>query len=81
MRFDDKWWSDMFYTKQDYKFLTEQSIDYRDRLLYEKRFGIPVDQQISLENWFKSHPGEDFSIDFDCPSYAEGLTETVDTQT
>lgn len=81
LRFDDKWWSDMFYTKQDYKFLTEQPIDYRDRLLYEKRFGIPVDQQLSLEKWFREHPGMDFEIDFDCPSYAEGLTETVDTQT
>lgn len=81
LRFDDKWWSDQFYTKQDFKFLTEQPIDFRDRLLYEKRFGIPVDQQISLEKWFRSNPGKDFEIDFDVKSYSEGVTETVDTQT
>lgn len=80
LRFEDSWWEKMFYTHQDYKFLAEQPIDFRDRLLYEKRFGIPVDYQISLENWFRAHPGEDFDIDFAVPSYHEGMAEIVDTR-
>lgn len=50
-------------------------IDYRDRILFEHRFGVSVELQIIFEYTFD--PSVDFFFQFDMPNYEEGPHQTV----
>lgn len=76
-RYEDNWWKNEM-KRIDKKFSCG-TIDMRDRLLYEKRFGITIEHQLQFEQWAVDHPGEDFELEFPgVKSYSEGLVQIVD---
>lgn len=50
-------------------------IDIRDRILYEQRFNVPIEQQITMEETFDG--ASDFYFPFDMASYSEGVHDTM----
>lgn len=73
-RDDDDWY---WRTLVDLTHLPDfEPIDIRDRLLYEKRFGIPVEYQVYVEETIAQDPFADFSLEFPgCFSNLESLAE------
>lgn len=73
----DHWFHQEYLVNPEVNIQKEKPVHMIDRILYEKKYGISIAQQIAFEEWARAHPLEDYHFPIpDQLTYIEGLSKT-----